>query len=86
MLSSQTTVLLIIVAEVLSFLILLGLLVVLYRILIVRYKEKKASTPRDIGTLIHITLINRELMYVCTNTSQKHPQFQLQELRHQHYP
>ncbi|DAA74032.1 TPA_exp: Uncharacterized protein A8136_3814 [Trichophyton benhamiae CBS 112371] len=48
MLSSQTTVLLIIVAEVLSFLILLGLLVVLYRILIVRYKEKKASTPRDI--------------------------------------
>ncbi|EZF35386.1 hypothetical protein H109_01085 [Trichophyton interdigitale MR816] len=48
MLSSQTIVLLIIVAEVLSFLVLLGLLVVLYRILIVRYKEKKSSTPRDI--------------------------------------
>ncbi|KMQ46996.1 hypothetical protein HL42_2201 [Trichophyton rubrum] len=48
MLTSQTIVLLIIVAEVLIFLVLLGLLVVLYRIIIVRYKEKKASTPRDI--------------------------------------
>ncbi|KAM5445570.1 hypothetical protein MaudCBS49596_007390 [Microsporum audouinii] len=48
MLSQQTTVLLIIVAEVLSFLVLLGLLVVLYRILIVRYKEKKETTPGDI--------------------------------------
>ncbi|EFR03820.1 hypothetical protein MGYG_06820 [Nannizzia gypsea CBS 118893] len=48
MLSSQTTVLLIIVAEVLSFVVLLGLLVILYRILITRYKEKKGSTPRDI--------------------------------------
>ncbi|EFE40206.1 hypothetical protein TRV_05050 [Trichophyton verrucosum HKI 0517] len=57
MLSSQTTVLLIIVAEVLSFLVLLGLLVVLYRILIVRYKEKKASTPRDIDKeLLHPAL------------------------------
>ncbi|EGD91011.2 hypothetical protein H112_01600 [Trichophyton rubrum D6] len=25
-------------------------------------------------------------MYVCTNTFQKHSQFQLQELRHRHYP
>lgn len=67
MLSSQTIVLLIIVAEVLSFLVLLGLLVVLYRILIVRYKEKKSSTPRDIGTLIHITLIESICMYVLTS-------------------
>lgn len=66
MLTSQTIVLLIIVAEVLIFLVLLGLLVVLYRIIIVRYKEKKASTPRDIGTLLRITLIESRCMYVLT--------------------
>ncbi|KAK2807896.1 hypothetical protein FQN49_008764 [Arthroderma sp. PD_2] len=48
MLPQQTTVLLIIVAEVLSFLVLLALLVVLYRILVVRYKKKKEAAPRDI--------------------------------------